>query len=159
VFFFVNTILVFTYLELGAIAPRERLFQIALFQLVALLLLAPIVILEVLIYTPYGIAGMLLAFFPVVLASFVMRSLSSMEKRVEEVSRQNRELDVMRDISNTFGISARVDRYERVFAAVGRLLPESAMAIIEWIEGAEEQFSVHRSSRVTAPRREIAEWA
>jgi hypothetical protein len=93
---------------------------------------------------------MLLAFFPVVLASFVMRSLSSMEKRVEEVSRQNRELDVMRDISNTFGISARVDRYERVFAAVGRLLPESAMAIIEWLDGvgagAEEAFSVHRSS-------------
>jgi len=163
VFFVVNTILVFTYLELGAIAPRERLFQIALFQLVALLLLAPIVILEVLIYTPYGIAGMLLAFFPVVLASFVMRSLSSMEKRVEEVSRQNRELDVMRDISNTFGISARVDRYERVFAAVGRLLPESAMAIIEWLDGvgaeAEEAFSVHRSSRVTAPRREILDWA
>ncbi|HEY1250301.1 MAG TPA: GGDEF domain-containing protein [Thermoanaerobaculia bacterium] len=163
VFFFVNTILVFTYLELGEIAPRERLFQIALFQLVALLLLAPIVILEVLIYSPYGIAGMLLAFFPVVLASFVMRSLSSMERRVEEVSRQNRELDVMRDISNTFGISARVDRYERVFAAVGRLLPESAMAIIEWLDGVgvgpDEPFSVHRSSRVTASRREILDWA
>jgi diguanylate cyclase (GGDEF)-like protein len=161
VFFFVNTILVFTYLELGDIAPRERLFQIALFQLVALLLLAPIVILEVLIYSPYGIAGMLLAFFPVVLASFVMRSLSSMERRVEEVSRQNRELDVMRDISNTFGISARVDRYERVFAAVGRLLPESAMAIIEWLDGApaEEPYSVHRSSGVTATRRDILDWA
>jgi diguanylate cyclase (GGDEF)-like protein len=159
VFFFVNTALVFTYLELGEIAPRERLFEIALFQLVALLLLAPIVILEVLIYTPYGLAGMLLGFFPVVLASFVMRSLSSMERRVEEVSRQNRELDVMRDISNTFGISARVDRYERVFAAVGRLLPESAMAIIEWLEGVDEQFSVHRSSRVVASRRDIVDWA
>src|SRR5262249_26529207 len=74
---------------------------------------------------------------------------------------QNRELDVMRDISNTFGVSARVDRYERVFAAVGRLLPESAMVIIEWLDGvgAEEPFAVHRSSRVTATRREILEWA
>ncbi|MEP6993557.1 MAG: GGDEF domain-containing protein [Acidobacteriota bacterium] len=159
VFFFVNTALVFAYLELGAIAPRERLFEIALFQLVALLLLAPIVILEVLIYTPYGVAGMLLGFFPVVLASFVMRNLSSMERRVEEVSRQNRELDAMRDISNTFGVSARVDRYERVFEAIGRLLPVSAMAIIEWLEGAEEQFAVHRSSRVSASRREIVDWA
>lgn len=159
VFFFVNTALVFTYLELGAIAPRERLFEIALFQLVALLLLAPIVILEVLIYTPYGVAGMLLGFFPVVLASFVMRSLSTMERRVEEVSRQNRELDVMRDISNTFGISARVDRYERVFAAISRLLPANAMAIIEWLEGSDEQFAVHRSARVAASRREIVDWA
>ena len=91
--------------------------EIALFQLAALLLLAPIVILEVLVYAPYGAAGMLLAFFPVALASFVMRNLSSMEQRVAEVSRQNRELDAMRDISNTFGVSARVDRYERVFAA------------------------------------------
>ena len=161
VFFFVNTALVFAYLELGEIAPHERLFEIALFQLVALLLLSPIVILEVLIYTPYGVAGMLLGFFPVVLASFVMRSLSSMERRFEEVSRQNRELDVMRDISNTFGISARVDRYERVFAAVARVLPESAMAIIEWLDGgaAEEQYAVHRSPRVTASRREIVDWA
>jgi diguanylate cyclase (GGDEF)-like protein len=159
VFFFVNTALVFSYLELGAIAPRERLFEIALFQLVALLLLAPIVILEVLIYTPYGVAGMLLGFFPVVLASFVMRSLSTMERRVEEVSRQNRELDVMRDISNTFGISARVDRYERVFAAISRLLPANAMAIIEWLEGSDEQFAVHRSARVAASRREIVDWA
>ena len=43
---------------------------------------------------------MLLAFFPVVLASFVVRNLSSMERASREVSRQNRELDVMRDISN-----------------------------------------------------------
>ena len=62
--------------------PRERLSEIALFQLVALLLLAPIVILEVLVYPPYGVAGTLLAFFPVVLASVVMRNLSSMEQRV-----------------------------------------------------------------------------
>ncbi len=159
VFFFVNTALVFAYLELGGIARRDRLFEIALFQLVALLLLAPIVILEVLVYAPYGVSGMLLAFFPVVLASFVMRSLSSMERRVEEVSRQNRELDVMRDISNTFGISARVDRYERVFAAVGRLLPSSAMALIEWLEGSEEQFTIHRSMRVLAGTREIMDWS
>src|SRR5262249_35214111 len=35
------------------------------------------------------------------------------------------------------------------------------MAIIEWLDGVgtEEPFSVHRSSRVTATRREILEWA
>jgi diguanylate cyclase (GGDEF)-like protein len=162
VFFFVNTALVFGYLELGTLVPRDRLLEIALFQLVALLLLAPIVILEVLVYPAYGVAGMLLAFFPVVLASFVMRNLSSMERRFQEVSRQNRELDVMRDISNAFGVSARVDRhdrYERVFAAISRLLPVEAMAIIEWLDGAEEEFAVHLSSTSTASRREVVEWA
>ena len=159
VFFFVNTAFVFAYLELGGIIRRERLLEIALFQLVALLLLAPIVILEVLVYPHYGVAGMLLAFFPVVLASFVMRNLSSMERRVEEVSRQNRELDVMRDISNTFGVSARVDRYERVFAAVARLLPVEAMAVVEWLGGADEEFAVHVSERASASRRDLANWA
>ena len=159
VFFFVNTALVFAYLELGGMASRERLLEIALFQLAALLLLAPIVILEVLVYEPYGVAGTLLAFFPVVLASFVVRNLSSMERRVAEVSRQNRELDVMRDISTTFGVSARVDRYERVFAAVARLLPVEAMAVIEWPGGEDEDLVVHVSEKAVATRREILAWA
>ncbi len=159
VFFFVNTALVFAYLELGGMASRERLLEIALFQLAALLLLAPIVILEVLVYEPYGVAGTLLAFFPVVLASFVVRNLSTMERRVAEVSRQNRELDVMREISTTFGVSARVDRYERVFAAVARLLPVEAMAVIEWPGGEDEDLVVHVSEKAVATRREILAWA
>ena len=138
VFFFVNTGLVFAYLELSGLVARARLPEIALFQLGALLLLAPMVVLEVLVYPHYGAAGALLAFFPVALAAVVIRNLSSMEQRVREVSRQNRELDVMRDISNTFGVSARVDRYERVFAALGRLLPVEAMALLEWNGGADE---------------------
>ena len=140
-------------------ASRERLLEIALFQLAALLLLAPIVILEVLVYAPYGPAGMLLAFFPVVLASFVVRNLSSMERRVAEVSRQNRELDVMREISTTFGVSARVDRYERVFSAVARLLPVDAMAVIEWPGGEDEDLAVHVSEKAVGARREIVAWA
>ena len=159
VFFFVNTALVFAYLELGHIAPRERLVEIALFQLAALLLLAPIVILEVLVYASYGPAGMLLAFFPVVLASFVVRNLSTMERRVAEVSRRNQELDVMREISTSFGGSTRVDRYERVFAAIGRLLPVEAMAVIEWPGEDGDDFLVHVSERSTAPRREVLAWA
>ena len=159
VFFFVNTALVFAYLELGGMASRERLLEIAFFQLAALLLLAPLVILEVLVYAPYGPAGMLLAFFPVVLASFVVRNLSSMERRVAEVSRQNRELDVMREISTTFGVSARVDRYERVFSAVARLLPVDAMAVIEWPGGEDEDLAVHVSEKAAGARREIVAWA
>ncbi len=159
VFFFINTALVFAYLELGRMAPRERLLEIALFQLTALLLLAPIVILEVLVYAVYGPAGVLLAFFPVVLASFVVRSLSSMERRVAEVSRRNRELDVMREISTSFGGSTRVDRYERVFAAVGRLLPVDAMAVVEWPGAEGEDFAVHVSERTAAARREVLAWA
>ena len=159
VFFLVNTALVFAYLDLSGLVPRKRLPEIALFQFVALALLAPIVVLEVLVYPAYGAAGTLLAFFPVVLASVVMRNLSSMERRVEEVSRQNRELDVMRDISITFGVSARVDRYERVFAAVARLLPVEAMAVIEWTGDTDDDLVVHLSEGAEATRGEVLAWA
>ena len=159
VFFFVNTGLVFAYLELSGLAPRSRLPEIALFQLGALLLLAPIVVLEVLVYPHYGAAGALFAFFPVVLAAIVMRNLSSMEQRVKEVSRENRELDVMRDISNTFGVSARVDRYERVFAAIARLFPVEAMALLEWNGGADEDLVVHLSEATELSRGELTAWA
>jgi diguanylate cyclase (GGDEF)-like protein len=158
VFFFVNTALVFAYLELGRIVVRERMLEIAVFQLVALLLLAPIVILEVLVYLQHGVPGMLLAFFPVVLASFVMRSLSSMERRVREVSRRNLELDAMRDISTTFGVSARVDRYERVFAAISRLLPVQAAAVLEW-SGDGDDPTVHVSDAAAESRHEVISWA
>jgi diguanylate cyclase (GGDEF)-like protein len=159
VFFFVNTGLVFAYLELSGLVPRGRLPEIALFQLGALLLLAPIVVLEVLVYPHYGAAGAFFAFFPVVLAAVVMRNLSSMEQRVKEVSRENRELDVMRDISNTFGVSARSDRYERVFAALARLLPVEAMALLEWNGGVDEELVVHLSEATEVSRGELAAWA
>jgi len=158
VFFFINTALVFAFLEMSHAVPREKLLEIALFQLAALLLLAPIVILEILVYGPYGPAGMLLAFFPVVLASFVMRSLSTMERRVAEVSRRNKELDAMRDISTSFGVSARIDRYERVFAAVARLLPVEAMAILEWPIG-DTDVVAHVSEGSNASRSDVAAWA
>jgi diguanylate cyclase (GGDEF)-like protein len=159
VFLLVNTVLVFAYLDLSGAVARPRLPRIVLFQLVALALLAPIVILEALVYPAYGAAGTLLAFFPVVLASVVMRNLSTMERRVEEVSRQNRELDVMRDISVTFGVSARVDRYERVFAAVARLLPVEAMAVLEWIGDTDDDLVVHLSEGAEATRGEVLAWA
>ncbi len=158
VFFFINTALVFAFLEMSRAVPREKLLEIALFQLAALLLLTPIVILEILVYGPYGPAGMLLAFFPVVLASFVMRSLSTMEKRVAEISRRNKELDAMRDISTSFGVSSRIDRYERVFAALGRLLPVDAMAILEWPIG-DTDVVAHVSEGSTASRGDVAAWA
>ncbi len=159
VFFFVNTALVLAYLELGSLVPRERLLEIALFQLAALLLLAPIVILETLVYPLFGAPGMLLAFFPVVLASFVMRNLSSMERRVQEVSRENRQLDALRDISNTFGISARVDRYERLFAAIARLLPARAAAILEWSGVHGDELALHLSEGAGGARAELLAWA
>ena len=158
VFYFVNTALVFAYLELGRVVPRGRMLEIAVFQLVALLLLAPIVILEVLVYLQHGVPGMLLAFFPVVLASVVMRNLSSMEKRVQEISRRNLELDAMRDISTTFGVSARVDRYERVFSAISRLLPVQAAAVLEWAVDGDEP-SVHVSDGAAESRRDVLAWA
>ncbi len=159
VFFLVNTVLVFAYLDLSGLVPRKRLPEIALFQFVALALLTPIVVLEILVYPAYGAAGTLLAFFPVALASVVIRNLSSMERRVEEVSRRNQELDVMRDISVTFGVSARVDRYERVFTAVARLLPVEAMAVIEWTGDTDDDLVVHLSEGAEATRGEVLAWA
>jgi diguanylate cyclase (GGDEF)-like protein len=157
-FFFVNTALVFAYLELGRLVPPDRLLGMALFQLVALLLLAPIVVLEILVYTHYGVVGLSLAFFPVVLASFVLRGFSSMEEKYAKVARENRELDVMREISNIFSLGARADRYRRAFEALRRLLPIEAMAFAEWVEDTGEDMEIHLEGSATASRQEIREW-
>jgi diguanylate cyclase (GGDEF)-like protein len=158
VFYFVNTTLVFSYLELGRLMPPERLLPMALFQLVALLLLVPIVALEILIYAHYGVVGLLIAFFPVVLASFVLRGFSSMEEKYNRVARENRELDVMREISNIFSLGARPDRYRRAFEALRRLLPIEAMAFVEWVEDSGEDMAINLEGSATASGEEIREW-
>lgn len=158
VFFFVNMLLVLVYLELGRLVPRERLLEMGLFQLVALLLLSPIVALEILVYQHNGIAGLVLAFFPVVLASFVIRNFSSVEQKYHEVARANRELDVLREISNIFAVGGRGDRYQRIFEALRRLLPIEAMAIVEWVEEPRHNFAMHFAGQVTVTRQAVADW-
>ncbi|MGE5277400.1 MAG: diguanylate cyclase [Acidobacteriota bacterium] len=158
VFFFVNTLLVFAYLGLGRLVPPEKLLGIALYQLVALSLLVPIVVLEVLVYAHYGVVGMLLAFFPVVLASLVLRGFSSMEEKYNRVARENCELDVMREISNIFSLGARPDRYRRAFEALRRLLPIEAMAFVEWVEDPGAETEVHLEGSATVSRSEILDW-
>ena len=156
VFFFVNTLLVFAYLELGRLVPRERLLGMGLYQLVALLLLSPIVALEILVYPDYRIAGLLLAFFPVVLASLVVRNLSSVERKYQRVARENRELDALREISNAFTLGGRGDRYTRTYEAVRRMVPVEAMAFVEWIDAPD--FAVHLAGEVSASAESIAQW-
>ena len=158
VFFFVNTLLVFAYLDLSRLVARERLLEMGLFQLVTLLLLAPLVALEILVYPHYGILGLLLAFFPVVLASFVVRNFSSVEEKYYEVERENRQLDVLREISNIFSVGGRGDRYQRIFEALRRLLPLDAMAIVEWMDDPQTALSIHVAGEVSVSPEVISTW-
>jgi diguanylate cyclase (GGDEF)-like protein len=158
VFYFVNTLFVFAYLEIGRLVPRERLLEMGLFQLVALLLLSPIVALEILVYPQYHIPGLLLAFFPVVLASLVIQNFSSVERKYERVARENRELDALREISNIFAVGGRGDRYLRLFEVFKRLLPVEAMAVVEWMDDPHTDFAVHTAGEVAASSESIASW-
>ena len=95
VFFLVNTALVFAYLDLSGALSRDRLSEIALFQFVALAPArshrhsrSPDLPRRT---APRGCSSRSSRSCS---PPFVMRNLSSMERRVEEVSRQNRELDV-----------------------------------------------------------------
>lgn len=157
VFFFVNTILVFAFLDLSRLVVRERLLEMGLFQLATLLLLAPIVGLEIIVYPNSGIPGLLLAFFPVVLASVVVRSFSSVEEKYHQVERENRQLDVLREISNIFSVGGRGDRYQRIYEALRKLLPIEAMAIVEWAEDSPE-VSIHVAGDVSASPDAIGSW-
>ncbi|HEY6928213.1 MAG TPA: sensor domain-containing diguanylate cyclase [Thermoanaerobaculia bacterium] len=158
VFFFANTLLVFGYLELGRLVPRERLLEMGLYQLVALLLLSPIVALEILVYPDYRIPGLLLAFFPVVLASLVVRNMSSVERKYQRVARENRELDALREISNAFALGGRGDRYARTFEGVRRLVPVEAMAFIQWIDSPTGEIAVHLSGDISTTPETIVQW-
>ncbi len=158
VFFFVNTVLVFLYLDLSRLVPRERMLEMGLFQIAALLLLAPIVGLEILVYPHSGIPGLLLAFFPVVLASVVVRGFSSVEEKYHQVERENRQLDVLREISNVFAVGGRGDRYQRIFEALRRLVPIDAMAIVEWNDDPLSDVAVHVTGDVTAQTTAISNW-
>src|SRR5262249_55000408 len=84
--------------------------------------------------------------------------LSSMEQKLNRVARENRDLEVMREISNIFAVGGRGDRYDRVFAALKHLVPVEAMAFVEWVEDPAEEISVRLSGDTRIERREVAEW-
>src|SRR5262249_25259609 len=152
------TVFVFAYLEIGRLVQRERLLEMGLFQLVALLLLSPMVALEILVYPLFGVPGLLLAFFPVVLASLVIQNFSAVERKYERVSGETRELDALPEISNFFAVGGRGDRYERLFEVLCRLFPIEAMAVIEWMDDPRHDFAVHFAGEVTASRDAVGEW-
>jgi diguanylate cyclase (GGDEF)-like protein len=158
-FFFVNTALVFAYLELGRLVPREKMLEIGLFQFLSLLVVSPIVAVETMIYPQYGYAGLFLAFLPVAMASVTIRSLSSIEQKYREVSKQNRELEVMREISPIFaGLRRSGDRYDRLYRSLRRVLPCEAAAFIQWEENPSEEISVTPMGNATSTRDDILAW-
>lgn len=96
-----------------------------------LLLITPMVAVEILVYPYFGVAGLIVAFLPVLLVAYVLKSEADSELRNAALSRHNRELSLLRDSSSLL-LSAEGDEetLRRLTRMLSTILPMKACAVV-----------------------------
>lgn len=99
----------------------------------ALLLITPMVAVEILVYPYFGVTGLVVAFLPVLLVAYVLKSEADSELRNAALSRRNRELSLLRDSSSEL-LSAEGDEetLRRLTRLLSTILPMKACAVVAW---------------------------
>jgi diguanylate cyclase (GGDEF)-like protein len=98
-----------------------------------LLLMTPVVAVEVLCYSVYGMLGFVLAFLLVLVVAYTMRNEADATQRNTELLRRNRELSILTEGASQI-LSAEGDQetLRRMVALLGRLARLKACAVVTW---------------------------
>ncbi len=168
VLLFGATLLVFFFARLvtGALRalsePRASvatLARAAAFQLLALVLLSPVVALVVMVEPSYGFLGAVLAFTSVALVSASLRNLARARERTAELSRQNRELETLRALSQAFASAAGdAEVFLRLFRILQTVLPVRALAAASFEDDPDGRSSAWLLGESVIDRKSFLDW-
>jgi len=139
VFFFTRVTFGAIHATSSATTRIPALVRAAAYQFFALLLLSPVVALVVILHPTHGYRGALLAFTSVALVSMALRNLARVRSRAEELKRQNRELETLREISTIFaGLSSDKEIFDRLFRTIAKSVPCKATATVSYEDDLDE---------------------
>jgi diguanylate cyclase (GGDEF)-like protein len=159
VFFFVRLVVGALHALADTSASVPTLVRAAAFQLLALLLLSPVVALIVMVEPEYGFLGSVLAFTSVALVSASLRNLARARQRTEELARQNRELETLRALSQAFATAAPdAEVFTRLFRILQSVLPVRALAIASYEDEPDGKGSVWLLGQTKIGRKDFQEW-
>ncbi|HVG25938.1 MAG TPA: sensor domain-containing diguanylate cyclase [Thermoanaerobaculia bacterium] len=142
----------------GETAPLD-LRRVLLAQAKTLLLVAPIVAIEVMLYASWGIAGFAIAFLPVLIVAYAMRNESEAAQQNAELLRRNKELAILTE-SSTQILSAETDHetLRRLMSLLSKLARMKACAVVTWEPNPDTPPSVYRFGECLPTDQDILRW-
>jgi diguanylate cyclase (GGDEF)-like protein len=142
----------------GETAPLD-LRGVLLVQAKTLLLVAPVVAIEVMLYANWGMAGFAIAFLPVLIVAYAMRNESEAAQQNVELVRRNRELAILTE-SSTQILSAETDHetLRRLMSLLSKLARMKACAVVTWGPNPDILPSVYRFGECLPADQDILRW-
>jgi diguanylate cyclase (GGDEF)-like protein len=124
-----------------------------------LLLLSPVVGIEVMLYSAFGLAGIGVAFLPVLLVAYAMRNQTDAQLQNSELIRRNRELSILTE-SSTHILSAEDDQetLRRLMTLLSKLARMKACAVVTWQSNEDVPATVYRYAECLPNDQEILRW-
>ncbi len=142
----------------GETSPLD-LRRVLLMQAKTLVLVAPVVAIEVMLYASWGIVGFAVAFLPVLIVAYAMRSESEAAQQNVELVRRNRELAILTE-SSTQILSAETDHetLRRLMSLLSKLARMKACAVVTWEPNPDMPPSVYRFGECLPTDQDILRW-
>lgn len=124
-----------------------------------LLLITPIVAIEVMMYTRWGATGFAVAFLPVLIIAFTMRSEVEAAQQNVELVRRNKDLAILTE-SSTQILSAESDHetLRRLMSLLSKLAQMKACAVVTWEANPDAAGTVYRFGECMPTDQEILRW-
>jgi diguanylate cyclase (GGDEF)-like protein len=124
-----------------------------------LLFVTPIVAIEVMLYSTWGLAGFAVAFTPVLIVAWSMRAESEAAQQNTELVRRNRDLAILTE-SSTQILSAESDHetLRRLMSLLSKLAKMKACAVVTWEANPDVTGTVYRFGECMPTDQEILRW-
>jgi len=133
--------------------------RVLMMQGKALLLVAPVVAIEVMLFERWGLASFAIAFVPVLLVAYTMRNEVESSQQNVELLRRNRELAILTE-SSTQILSAETDHetLRRLMSLLSKLAKMKACAVVTWESNPDFAGTVYRFGECMPTDQEILRW-
>lgn len=124
-----------------------------------LLLVAPVVAIEIMLYDRWGVASFAIAFVPVLIVAYAMRNEAESSQQNTELLRRNRELAILTE-SSTQILSAETDHetLRRLMSLLSKLAKMKACAVVTWESNPDFAGTVYRFGECMPADQEILRW-
>jgi diguanylate cyclase (GGDEF)-like protein len=124
-----------------------------------LLLITPIVAIEVMMFARWGATGFAVAFLPVLIIAFSMRSEVEAANQNAELVRRNKDLAILTE-SSTQILSAETDHetLRRLMSLLSKLAQMKACAVVTWEAYPDAAGTVYRFGECMPTDQEILRW-
>ncbi len=124
-----------------------------------LLFVTPIVAIEVMLYATWNLTGFAVAFIPVLVVAWALRSESEASQQNTELLRRNRELAILTE-SSTQILSAETDHetLRRLMSLLSKLAKMKACAVVTWEANPDVAGTVYRFGECMPTDQEILRW-